>query len=349
MQLKGRNLWRSLCADLWKQAYDDMLDTIRAAETAPNDMITKEIVDLIGSSAPPLLMMSAELIEKKLANNTLDIGMCGFLISIDSLDKFDFVNPFYLSSGIQAVVTKPRQVPTFFDVLNAITGSVDSKAQLIILIIIFFVYIFGHLVVAAESLVPGQNYRTGYLESTQDGMWFGLIVMSTVGFGDVYPRTMLGRFITIVWMFVSISLMGMLLAIITNQFLGLQLIAEEPTYSIVGLSDLSPFTVVTASSYAYSVVMRSVPGTKVTLLPPTAQAEVFRSVLNGTYQVLICATKFTSSEFGRVLMTSTGRHRAPRVDPVLQQPCPRVQRPPDARRIHLQHRGRLLRREPARQ
>ena len=117
-------------------------------------------------------------------------------------------------------------------------------------------------------------------------MWFGLIVMSTVGFGEVFPKTLLGRFTTVLWMFVSISLMGMLLAVITNHFLRLQLVPDDPSYSIGGLSDLYSFTVVTASSYAYSVVMSNSPGTNVTLLPATAQDEVFRSVLNGTYQVL---------------------------------------------------------------
>ena len=276
----------STCADLWKQTYTSMINTIHAAELVPNAMVTNKIVNLIGGSPPPLLLLSIEQIQEKLTDQTLDIGMCGFVIDYDNIDDFDYVNPFYLSSGIQAVVAKPTVVPTFFNVLNAIAGSVESKAQLIILLILFFVFIFGHLVIAAESLIPGQNYRTGYFESTQDGMWFGLIVMSTVGFGEVFPKTLLGRFTTVLWMFVSISLMGMLLAVITNHFLRLQLVPDDPSYSIGGLSDLYSFTVVTASSYAYSVVMSNSPGTNVTLLPATAQAEVFRSVLNGTYQVL---------------------------------------------------------------
>ena len=33
----------------------------------------------------------------------------------------------------------------------------------------------------------------------QDGFWFSIVVLSTVGFGDIFPRKFLGRLSTVIW------------------------------------------------------------------------------------------------------------------------------------------------------
>ena len=76
----------STCADLWKQTYTSMINTLHAAELVPNAMVTNKIVNLIGGSPPPLLLLSIEQIQEKLTDQTLDIGMCGFVIDYDNID-----------------------------------------------------------------------------------------------------------------------------------------------------------------------------------------------------------------------------------------------------------------------
>ena len=278
-------------ADLWNRVYSDMFAIVSASKNSPNPLITPAVSAMIGSSPPKLLSMSSSKIQSQLGTNDLDIGMCGFLFTQDRFELFDFVNPFYLPSGFQGVVVKPTRLPSILDVLTAVANCVDSEAQLVIFILLLFVFIFGHLVAAAEviSMTGGSNIRGGYSESTMDGMWLSVVVMSTVGFGDLFPKSLSGRFVIVVWMFVSISFMAMLLAVITSNFLTLQLIPDDDTYHIEEPKDLLPFSLVTASAPALQAVQDSNAGHNLTItkFPTNTQTEVFRALLNGTYQVAI--------------------------------------------------------------
>jgi hypothetical protein len=270
---KSRSLdkaYNVVFSDLWDQAYSQMLKTVKAAKSVPNPLVTEEIASLIGDSPPKLQIMTSQMIQSRLAAKTLDIGMCGFFITLDRLQNFDYVNPYYFPSGFQAVVKKPSDLPSIVDVLNAIVGCVDGKAQLIILILLLFVFIFGHLIVAAENIAAsGGNMRKGYFESTQDGMWLSIVIMSTVGFGDFYPVSVFGRTLTVTWIFLAISFMAMLLAVITTRFLTLDLIPDNPVYHISGMSSLEGFSVVTATNVAYTVLLRSFTEMNVTKYPVT--------------------------------------------------------------------------------
>ena len=276
-------------ADLWNQSYFLMMEAVIAAKQIPNALITDQVANMIGSGPPQLSVMSSQSIQNGLAAKKLDVGMCGFFITIERLQNFDFVNPFYLPSGFQAVVVRPTKVPSMLDILSAVIACVDSKAQLIILILLLFVFIFGHILAGAEHLAisVGQNIRSGYFEATMDGMWLSVVTMSTVGFGDLFPKSMFARFLTVVWIFISISLMAMLLAVITASFLLLEFVPDDPVYHISGMTDLAAFSVVTATALAQTVIQREIPDVNITKFPTNSQPEVFRALLNGSFQVAV--------------------------------------------------------------
>ena len=58
--------------------------------------------------------------------------------------------------------------------------------------------------------------------STWDGVWWAVSTMTTVGYGDVYPRTDEGRFIAIVVMIVGIGFVAVLTAAIAQRFVAIQ-------------------------------------------------------------------------------------------------------------------------------
>ena len=58
--------------------------------------------------------------------------------------------------------------------------------------------------------------------STWDGVWWAVSTMTTVGYGDVYPRTDEGRFIAIVVMVVGIGFVAVLTAAIAQRFVAVQ-------------------------------------------------------------------------------------------------------------------------------
>jgi hypothetical protein len=102
------------------------------------------------------------------------------------METFDFTSPSYYTSGLQAVIARHMyERPSMWVVLAALFGTIDAKAQLIGIILVFSVVVFGHCIALAENFFSTFNeencdIRNNYFEGTQDGMWFSLVVMSTV-------------------------------------------------------------------------------------------------------------------------------------------------------------------------
>jgi voltage-gated potassium channel len=66
---------------------------------------------------------------------------------------------------------------------------------------------------AAQSAVDAGEY-----ESLWDGVWWAVVTVTTVGYGDLYPKTVQGRVIGIVLMFVGIGFLSLLTASIASRF-----------------------------------------------------------------------------------------------------------------------------------
>jgi voltage-gated potassium channel len=66
---------------------------------------------------------------------------------------------------------------------------------------------------AAFAAVEDKGY------STWDGVWWALTTMTTVGYGDLYPRTAAGRLIAIVVMLVGIGFIAILTGAVAERFL----------------------------------------------------------------------------------------------------------------------------------
>jgi voltage-gated potassium channel len=67
------------------------------------------------------------------------------------------------------------------------------------------------LVLEFESRVPDSNIRTG-----GDAIWWGLVTITTVGYGDFYPVTLPGRLTGIFVMFAGIGIIGALASILAS-------------------------------------------------------------------------------------------------------------------------------------
>jgi voltage-gated potassium channel len=66
---------------------------------------------------------------------------------------------------------------------------------------------------AAQSAVDAGEYG-----SLWDGVWWAVVTVTTVGYGDLYPKTVQGRLIGIVLMFVGIGFLSLLTASIASRF-----------------------------------------------------------------------------------------------------------------------------------
>jgi voltage-gated potassium channel len=74
---------------------------------------------------------------------------------------------------------------------------------------------------AAFAAVEKQGY------STWDGVWWAVSTMTTVGYGDLYPHTTMGRFLGIVVMLVGIGFIAILTGAVAERFLARDVRAIE--------------------------------------------------------------------------------------------------------------------------
>ncbi len=79
--------------------------------------------------------------------------------------------------------------------------------------------ITGLLVIAAGLVMP--HVEPG-ITTPADGVWWSLVTATTVGYGDIAPRTQEGRIIAAVLMLVGIGALGMITGSIATYFLGSQ-------------------------------------------------------------------------------------------------------------------------------
>jgi voltage-gated potassium channel len=66
--------------------------------------------------------------------------------------------------------------------------------------------------------------------STSDGLWWAVTTMTTVGYGDVYPTTVLGRLIGMMLMVVGIGFIAVLTGAVAERFLTTRI--DESTLAV---------------------------------------------------------------------------------------------------------------------
>ena len=124
----------------------------------------------------------------------------------------DFTHPFY-DSGIGILVSDQVNVRGLGDLL----GSILTRALLWLLVVfIVLVVIMGHVVWLVERRRNSDHFPHDYAHGVVEGMWWAVVTMTTVGYGDTVARTRAGRLVAVVWMLVGLVLVAQFTAAVTS-------------------------------------------------------------------------------------------------------------------------------------
>jgi voltage-gated potassium channel len=98
-----------------------------------------------------------------------------------------------------------------------------GSALFSLLLIAILVLEFGSLaMLRAEQAAPDGN-----IETASDALWYLLVTMSTVGYGDQFPVTSTGRVLGSVVIIIGVGIFGTLTGFLANAFLGAPAESDE--------------------------------------------------------------------------------------------------------------------------
>ncbi len=120
-------------------------------------------------------------------------------------------------------------------VLKEILYNRAQSAVYIVGFLIVLVLEFGSVtVLAVEQGAPGSN-----IETAGEAIWWSIVTMSTVGYGDYSPVTLEGRLIGVFVIVVGVALFGVVTGFLANRFVGFDDEGQESTSAEWPAGDLA--------------------------------------------------------------------------------------------------------------
>ena len=140
-------------------------------------------------------VMPLNEILNKLENGTIDITINPLTITYEQYKTIDFTHCFYTSSSTVAVhrVTAIQRISEFLKSIfniNFLQG---------VLFLFFLITIFGLLIWQFEKEKNPEHFQPSS-KGILDGIWWSIVTMTTVGYGDKIPKTKGGKIVALVWM-----------------------------------------------------------------------------------------------------------------------------------------------------
>jgi polar amino acid transport system substrate-binding protein len=183
------NRWEGFCVEVWQAV-------------AQNLGLSFEFREF--GSIEPLL----DALEKK------EIDVIPSLAVQDRLESAMDFSQSYLKSGLAIAVPAEDVDYRWIKVIESVFSPHILKA---IVLLFLMSLIFGIIVWLFERQRNSEMFGDGYVKGIGQGIWWAMVTMTTVGYGDKAPKTMGGRIFALIWMIFSIIFIASFTASITSQ------------------------------------------------------------------------------------------------------------------------------------
>ena len=138
-----------------------------------------------------------ELIDK----GDADIGMGGVTINYQREVDYDFPHP-YKKSGMGILIRDEGES----DIIGALRIVFNGSFKKIWVAFILMVILAAHIVWFTERGSPAFNDK--YIIGIWEGLWYSVVTVTTVGYGDKVPQKTLSKFVAVFVMLIGIGVAG---------------------------------------------------------------------------------------------------------------------------------------------
>ena len=129
-----------------------------------------------------------------------------------NLPGVDFTQPYFI--GKEGILL-PLKPSTLLNRLEVFLGWAVLSSVLVLITVLLVV---GSLIWLAERRSNSEQFPGQPLPGIASGMWFALVTLTTVGYGDKAPITRIGRGLTAIWMVISLIAVSSLTASLASAF-----------------------------------------------------------------------------------------------------------------------------------
>jgi len=177
------------------------------------------------------------------ARGELDILVGPVSITPDRMEKVEFTLPV---DEYEIVVASHSDATSLWSRIKPFVGIASLSSIGVLIISIFIV---GNLVWLVEHKKNPESFPENYIHGVGNGMWFAMVTLTTVGYGDYAPVTKIGRLIATLWMLITLLALSSITAGLASAFT-VALSDQNPAFSDVNDLRRAKIAVVTGWSSA---------------------------------------------------------------------------------------------------
>lgn len=171
--------WSGISIDLWTEVADELA-------------LRYEFRDM------PLPRMLAGL-----GDGSVDVAVAALTVTPERESAFDFTHAFH-TTGIGVAVVSEQSAGW----LGAAKRFLSWGFLQIVLSLAALLLVVGAVVWLFERRQNPEQFGGSWLKGVASGFWWSAVTMTTVGYGDKAPKTVVGRLLAMIWMFAAIILIS---------------------------------------------------------------------------------------------------------------------------------------------
>ena len=148
---------------------------------------------------------------KAVSQGKVDVAVAPLTITERREQFADFTHAFFASSLGIAVPVDDRG-----GWLGSLTPFFSAQFLKVVVSLALALVFFGALVWWFERRRNREHFGGRALPGVGSGFWWAAVTMTMVGYGDIYPRTLGGRLVALVWMYASLVLVSIFIGSIAS-------------------------------------------------------------------------------------------------------------------------------------